>query len=423
MELEVGLFVLICFMVSKLVVNVNLNFMYPYAPFLANEENFALSADEYGVVLMAGEVGGVILVFITPWMDALSTSAIRRRICLAQICAGVTAILMSMLPSGQFLALVMLRFIFGFAFAVLVTDTAAFVGEYVPEERRGRAMSFIEFSWALGDLLQLLLGELMQDGGSLPKLSPSVIFLVIGLLSILLGIAIAVVVPQAPDVDWQRKPCCAGYGQLARSRGSSLFLLWLFIICVVYSLFHTCYGTWLKEDYNADEGMVGCIFIYTAVAEVFASMITGYLIDSTSAGASQAVGHTCWLLSTIFMAFGRMLPYHGAAVLVFALYISAELSYVVSWSLAADLAPNDQLTMFAAYGAVQGVGRTVGAGLANPVWKYGSLPFLAALSIGLMIVAGGALALAIRKATGLVQSSVTITPLIKDDTRTGTAEC
>merc|ERR1711865_467285 len=91
--------------------------------------------------------------------------------------------------------------------------------------------------------------------------------------------------------------------------------------------------------------------------------------------------HMSRTLSTVMMIFAWSFPYKAAAFLVFWIYVSAEFSYLVSWSLAAELAPGDQLSMFAAYGATQATGRMLGAVVANPLWHYGRFSSLASVSV------------------------------------------
>lgn len=406
---ELGKVALTCLMATKLVASVNLNFVYPYAPYLA--PYLGVSLFKYGQLLVAQELGSLAYALFAPLLDSQSSSAIRRRLFLGQISIATSTIALPLLPSGSFFGYLVLRFAFGISYAVVAADTAALVGDNVSEQRQGWAMSFVEGSWPLADVMQCGLGVLLEGCATLglAPVSPAGIFFAVGLLSIPCS-AMVVVVPHKEDVSWECPPCCAGYGKLMRSRKPGCYLGWLLLICIVYNVFHAAYGEWLKDTYDARQADIGMIFFCTASAELSANLIAALFISRLTASGAQLAAHGAWSVTVVVLSFAGSFSFAGAAALTFAIYISAELSYVVSWTLASELAEGDQLTMFAAYGAVQGVGRMLGAGLAHKIWAAGGLPLISQTSMGAMAAAGAFLVLAVSGKRRL--NSIAQTPML-----------
>jgi len=121
----------------------NYKFMYELAPFFAKD--FGISFRQLTTTLALPEVAIFLCAFISPFLDKIP--AYKLGFWMSFECAIVTGLvaLLRLLPTETtYIFLLILRFLFGFGYALVTSSIATIIGDNTPDNMRGRAMSFVE---------------------------------------------------------------------------------------------------------------------------------------------------------------------------------------------------------------------------------------------------------------------------------------
>jgi predicted MFS family arabinose efflux permease len=227
-----------------------------------------------------------------------------------------------------------------------------------------------EFGWAGSSLVGIpLVGLLIARVG---WQSP---FLVLGSLSLLAAIAIALLIPAEG-----RQPVTAGAAlnfreawRLVRSSQAALGLLvYSFLIGLGNDNFFVVYGVWLEEVFALSVVALGLATSVIGAAELVGEGLTAAMADRLGLKRAVFAGLTLSTLSYLLLPLlGQTLPLALSGLfIVFALF---EFAVVTTNSLATEVLPGARATMMSAMLAAIGVGRVIGALVGGPVWLAGGL--------------------------------------------------
>ncbi|MBW3630313.1 MAG: MFS transporter [Gemmatimonadetes bacterium] len=324
-------------------------------------------------------------------MGPVSDRVGRRRMLLVGSVLMAAGLALHGVPGG-YGWLLAVRIITGAGGGVLTGATAAYVGDYFPQERRGWANGWIMSGMAAGQILGIPMGTLLaaQSGFRAP-------FLVFAATMGASALLIWRFVPQ-PDVgriegSFGLRRSLSHYGRMiARPRivAAAAAFLGMFLGASVYMLY---LPTWLENTRGATAGQIATLFAVGGVATVLAGPSTGRLSDrvgrkgiivAASLGLALAMVATTFLVTEVWIAYLVFL-------LVSALSAARAGPFqALMTEIVADEQRGSAMSLTMALGQI---GTGLGAAIAGPA-------FGAAGYVGNAAMGGGAAVLAVHPGGG-----------------------
>jgi predicted MFS family arabinose efflux permease len=360
----------------RLLLNTTRRFIYPFAPALSRELGVPLAA--ITSMIATSQFTSLIGVFSGPLADRFGYRGMMRA-GLAVLSAGM--LLCGLAPTywPVFVGLVVA------SFGKTIFDPAiqAFIGHYVPFERRGRVIGVVETAWAGSTLLGIpALGLIIDHIG----LTGS--FYILALLGGLSWIALGRVIPVGES----------GVGQQGKKGGILLTLKQLicirpafgmlafgFWISIANDCLFVVYGAWFEQDFLVSIVTLGFSTVAIGSAELLGESMTALFSDRLGLKRSLMIGLCLAICAYILLPFiGRTLPLAMAGM--FFVFLFFEFAMVTSFSLSTELMPQARATMMAGFYASAGVGRMIGILAGASLWQYGGIRAVAWSAAGLTAI-------------------------------------
>nr|WP_321395716.1 MFS transporter [uncultured Desulfobacter sp.] len=298
-------------------------------------------------------------------------------------CAGIALFpVYGVVLAGLFLA--------GLAKSLFDPSLQAQIASQVPYAQRGRFIGFTEISWAGATLLTIPAAGVIMSHFSWQAPFKIVAILTIACFFLLLKLAPA----RQPDkktervrVDWK---------VLLQNKKVAGLLIFVFFMSLANDNVFVIYGVWLESACGLSLAQIGMSTVLIGMAEFLAEGSSALFSDRIGLKKSVLTGTAATAVIYLvlpFTASGIVLILSG----LFALFLSFEFTVVSSMSLGTELVPESRAATMAAFFAVGGIGRIIGAFSGGLIWSaYGirgiclvsgfcSVLALAALGIGTRI--------------------------------------
>lgn len=382
--------ILVVLTLGRLAINASLRMMFPFAPAIARgvEVPVQVITDLIALRYVVGLAG--------PLFGSLSEIHGRRPIILGSLALfGASMWLIPLWPGYTFLAL-------GLGLTMLakaIYDPAVYgyLGDAVPYARRGRAVGFLEISWAGGMFIGApFVGFVIaRQGWQAP-------FWWLG------GLALATV-----GVLWWTMPAtqpALPQGQQATVRAvlrqrPVIWVVLVFILCFTTSmtLMFVNYGSWLEQTFAADlqalgewlfrgqAGLLGGIGVVSAVIGL--AELVG---EGGTALFSDRWGKRPFVLtaaSGVFIAYALLPSVSHSLPLVmgvlFVLFICFEGAVVGGLSLYSELVPHARSVVLSIIFSGLNLGFALGSWLGTRVWAWAGLAVTCYISAALVLFALG----------------------------------
>jgi len=325
----------------------NYKFMYELAPFLAKD--FGISLRQLTATLALPEVAIFLCAFISPFLDKIPPCKLGFWMYLE---CGVVTMLVALIrllpPEATYFSLLILRFLFGFGYAIVTSSVAAIIGDNTPDHLRGRAMSFVGFGWAASDFLFPVLGYLVRE------YPDEVIWLGQGIIAVVFAIifywrmpakvwrsrsAEIIIVPLLWGKNEDpRANLIINYVRLIKKLGRSArfgaLMAFAFFQCLGSTLLPVVFGVWLKDEYGFDSKQVGNAALSLSIGEVIGFAVSFMMIDRLGC-------LTTWYFATLFefvvalvFFLGPNLEFKIRLVLIMLQVAGTELAFLccITWS-------------------------------------------------------------------------------------------
>jgi len=277
-------------------------------------------------------------------------------------------------------------FLAGIGKTVFDPAVQAYVSERVSFKKRGLAIGLIEYSWSASTLVGIPLIALLIDrfGWRSP-------FLVLGGLSLLGMIMLAVVIPRDDKKGTSHQTSMnfwSAWRGLLKNRASLGAIGFAFFISAANDNLFVVYGAWLEKSFDLSIIAIGMSTSLIGLAELSGETLTATFADRFGLKRTVIAALTLCLISYGILPFlGFTLPM--ALTGLFFIFLTFEFAIVTSMSLFTELLPEYRATMMSGFFAAAGMGRIAGALMGGYVWLSGGI-----LATGLVSAAVSGLGLA-----------------------------
>jgi predicted MFS family arabinose efflux permease len=279
------------------------------------------------------------------------------------------------------------------ALAKVVYDPAmqAYLGDTVPYERRGRAVSITELSWAGAFFLGMpLVGLAIQrQGWQVP-------FAWLGLLGIGSAVLLWRALPVADGRSGQITSLKSTWRVLRQQPVIWVAALYIMLMMGANELLLIVYGAWMEGTFDLALTALGLATAVIGIAEVTGEISVGLAVDRL--GKRPVIITTGLLAAFMYIVIPfTSISLVAALVGLFLLFLFFEMTVVGGIPLMTELVPAARGVVMSVILAAAGLGRAMGALLGPALWTGGDLRRLGLVAGGLMIVAVAILTLWIRE--------------------------
>ena len=347
----------------RILLNTARRFIYPFAPTFSRGLGVPLTA--VTSLIAVNQATSIMGLFFGPVSDRIGYRVM-------MLCSlGVLAL--GMLAAGfipVYGVVLIGLFLAGLGKSIFDPAIQAFVGERVSYHRRGRAIGFLEVSWAGSSLIGIpLMAFLIQTHGWRAP------FFVLGVLALIGGGILGYLLPKDPPQVSRRLQTGAlpaAYGAVVKSRTAMGALVFAFCFNAANDTFFVVYGVWLENAFDMTVMALGAGTAVIGVAELCGEGLTAALSDRVGLKKSVMVGTGVTVLNY------ALIPLYGHSLVVafigiFMLFLSFEFTVVTSIALYTEILPRSRATMIASVMAAAGLGRVAGALAGGVVWLTGGI--------------------------------------------------
>lgn len=356
---------------TKLLFNITRRLIYPFAPEFARGLNVELSAITSIIAInqatsLLGPVGA-------SFADKYGYR-ILMLFSLGLLTIGTFAV--GLIPIYS--VLVICLFLAGLAKSIFDPSLQAFIGNFVPFEKRGQIIGITELSWAGSTLVGIPLAGIIIE-----QFSWQMPFLIIGGLSLICFFIILKIMPKEKR---EIKPCenktqtesrtqlITNWKTIIKNRKVLGILSFVFFMSLANDNLFVIYGAWLEQSYNLSLAAIGFGTVFIGLSEVLGEGCTVFFSDRIGLKKSIIIGgFLCTAAYFLLPVLNIGLAYVLAGL--FLVFFTFEFTIVTSMSLSTELVPELRASTMSAFFAIAGIGRVAGAFSGGIIWsQFGLLP-------------------------------------------------
>jgi len=350
---------------TKLLFNITRRLIYPFAPEFARGLNVELSA--ITSVIAVNQATSILGPVGAGFADKFGYR-ILMLVSLGMLTIGVFSIglvpIYSVLVIGLFLS--------GLAKSIFDPSLQAFIGSFVPFEKRGQIIGITELAWAGSTLIGIPVAGMVIE-----RFSWQTPFFIIGGLSLVCFFIILKIMPRektsAPAND-AKTPMISNWKTIIQNRKVLGMLSFIFFMSIANDNLFVIYGAWLEKSYNLSLAAIGFGTILIGLSEILGEGCTVFFSDRIGLKKSIFIGVSlCTGAYFLLPALDIGLPYVLAGL--FFVFFTFEFTIVTSMSLSTELVPELRASTMSAFFATAGIGRVAGAFSGGIIWSnFGLLP-------------------------------------------------
>ena len=239
----------------------------------------------------------------------------------------------------------------------------AFVGDRVPYERRGFAITLTELAWSGSFVLGIpFLGWLIARRG---WLAPFPLFVVMGLLFVVL---ILWLVPNDKGQGGTlTKGFTANLRNVLQSPAARMGLTFTFFAAAANEVVNLVFGVWMEASFGLQLTALGFAAAVIGVAEIGGEGLVAALADRWGKRRAVLWGVALNSVAALLMPF-LGLNLVGAVVGLFLLYITFEFAFVASIPMMTEVLPSSRATLMALNITSASLGRAISSLMAPALY-------------------------------------------------------
>jgi predicted MFS family arabinose efflux permease len=238
---------------------------------------------------------------------------------------------------------------------IFLPAVQAYVGDRVPYEKRGAALSFLEVSWAGAFIVGVpIVGFLIAQAG---WQSPFLSLFVLGVLSIA---SVAFLVPNLPAETALEEKIDSSRFKLIWHTPAALFGLAMgFLVIAGNSMIGVIFGVWMEEAYGLKIAAIGAAATVIGFAELAGEGTVALVADKFGKRRTIAAGFIVNIISAVIPFFiGQSVV--GALIWLFIFNLSFEVTLVSAIPLMTEVLPPARATLMAVFLASSSLGLAAG---------------------------------------------------------------
>lgn len=262
-------------------------------------------------------------------------------------------------------------FLTGLAKSLFDPSLQAQVGTQVPYAQRGRIIGITEISWAGATLITIPVAGLVMS-----HFSWQTPFKIVAILTFICFFLLFKLAPAQRCLNDNLPGKKAHQAQvnwkaLIRKKKVAGLLGFIFFMSLANDNLFVIYGVWLENACGLSLAEIGMSTVLIGMAEFFAE--SGSALFSDKMGLKKSVFFGTAATAAIYV----VLPFTASTLPLilsglFALFLCFEFTIVSSMSLGTELVPEFRAATMAAFYAVGGIGRIIGAFSGGLIWSaYG----------------------------------------------------
>ncbi len=329
--------------------------MYPFAPAFARGLGVG-TADVTRLITIRNATG-----IVSPLFGPLS-ERYGRRIVLAgtMLSFGAACLLVVIWPVYWVLGITLA--LMGLAKIVYDPAMQAHVGDVVPYARRGRALAFTEYSWALALLLGApAVGFLIQEWGWQAP------FFWLGLLGVASVFFLLWAIPKI-GVHQKTTGSFGSISQFVKQHPVVIYaVLYTTLLTLANEMLFIVFGSWMEGSFQLSLAGLGIAAAVIGGAELAGETIAGWSVDRF--GKRRVIIFTGICNAVLYL----LLPYSSfslpiALLTLFFTFLCFEITIVGGMPLMTELVPTARAVVMSLIIAAAAIGRTMGAFLGIVIW-------------------------------------------------------
>lgn len=258
----------------------------------------------------------------------------------------------------------------------------SYLGDAVPYNQRGKALSITEFGWSGAFLIGAPLSGwlIAQQGWPAP-------FLWLGISGLIAAVMLWRVLPSARK-GTRRHSIGPGYTWQVLRKHPTIWAAALFMMLtlVAQETLFIVYGDWMETTFNLSLTSLGFVTTLIGVAEMGGEATAGWAVDRFG---KRPVVILCGLLNAVvffIIPFSTGSLVTAMAVLI-ALFFTFEIAVVGSIPLLTEMVPSARAVVMSMSFGAMAAGRTIGSLIGPIVWDRAGVAGNSTISAVMMLLA------------------------------------
>ncbi len=263
-------------------------------------------------------------------------------------------------------------FITGLGKSIFDPSLQAFIGNFIPFEKRGQIIGITELAWAGSTLIGIPLSGIIIE-----RFSWQTPFFIISGFSLICFFTILKIMPKdkKPSSPSRSKTLMqSNWKTIIKERKVIGILSFVFLICLGNDNLFVIYGAWLEKSYSLSLTAIGFGTVFIGLSEILGEGVTVFFSDRIGLKKTIIIGVSLCAASYFLLPVLDM----GLAYVIIGLFLVFfffEFTIVTAMSLATELVPQLRASTMAAFFATAGAGRVAGVFLGGIIWSdYGLIP-------------------------------------------------
>jgi len=237
--------------------------------------------------------------------------------------------------------------------AIFNPGVQAYLGDHVPYNRRGLALSVLELAWALSFGVGIpILGFIIARAG---WMSPYPLFLFLSTIALFI---ILRCIPADLTVAGTQASIFKNFSLAFSSKAVLAGLFVSLVIQACHEMVSIVYGLWMEDIFNLQITALGTAAIVIGIAEFIGEGVVGVISDRLGLKRSVGIGLSGMAAAMLIMPLFRF-TLVGALASLFVFFLALEFAYVSSVPLLTEVLPAARATLMALAVTFAYIGRAI----------------------------------------------------------------